>query len=53
LFTNTNVLAPTFLHREQWQVAIMLGAASNSNFIAPQQQLPRIIFAPPSSNRQH
>ncbi|CAN0653045.1 protein of unknown function [Nitratireductor aquimarinus] len=37
------VLAPTFRHREQWQVPIMDGFASNSNLTAPQQQLPLIM----------
>ena len=39
-FTNTNVLAPTLRHREQWQVPIMVGVLESVNFITPQQQLP-------------
>jgi hypothetical protein len=39
------VLIPSFLHREQWHVAIIVGAAVSSNLMAPQQQLPLIIVA--------
>jgi hypothetical protein len=39
------VLAPTFRHREQWQVPIIVGATESSNAISPQQQLPRIIVS--------
>ena len=42
--TKAMVLAPALRQREQWQVPIMLGGLANSNWMAPQQQLPLIIL---------
>ncbi|WP_309667716.1 hypothetical protein [Tabrizicola sp.] len=50
--TKTIVLAPTFRHREQWQVPIIVGLLISSNFTAPQQQLPSIIHLFPSDRHQ-
>lgn len=42
--TKAKALAPTFRHRLQWHMPIMLGLSLISNCTAPQQQLPLIIL---------